>query len=214
MATSERRRGASRRSALSASFTGRSTGMTTCTRRCPQSGAGETSSTNSSFKPSSLCRSANARFNARCTCRQNCRALRSACLPDDRRSDVPAPKAWANSGSTKSPDPFERRLRCFKTKFSCCASTRTWPVRRHVRCGRHLIVVESDRSRPAGPDYLGGGEQARRHRAACNRGHGLLRCCVELKWCWRLGRPAQALSREIEVRAKSRRSRSRTEIRH
>jgi hypothetical protein len=34
MATSERRRGASRRSALSASVTDRSTGMTTCTNRC------------------------------------------------------------------------------------------------------------------------------------------------------------------------------------
>ena len=45
----------------------------------------------------------------------------------------------------------------------------------------NLVVVENDGSRPGRPDYLRGGEQARRHRAACNRGHGLLRGCVELK---------------------------------
>ena len=45
----------------------------------------------------------------------------------------------------------------------------------------NLVVVESDGSRPDRPDYLRGGEQARRHRAACNRGHGLLRCCVEFE---------------------------------
>ena len=44
----------------------------------------------------------------------------------------------------------------------------------------NVVVVESDGSRPDRPDYLGGGGQARRHRAACNRGHGLLRGCVEL----------------------------------
>jgi hypothetical protein len=48
----------------------------------------------------------------------------------------------------------------------------------------NLVVVECDASRPRRPDCLRGGEQARRHRAACNRGHGLLRCCVELKWRW------------------------------
>jgi hypothetical protein len=64
----------------------------------------------------------------------------------------------------------------------------------------NLVVVESDGSRPGRPDYLRGGEQARRHRAACNRGHGLLRCCVELKWRWHF-EPAQALSREMEARA-------------
>ena len=48
----------------------------------------------------------------------------------------------------------------------------------------NLVVVESDGSRPGRPDDLRGGEQARRHRAACNRGHGLLRCCVELKCRW------------------------------
>ena len=36
-------------------------------------------------------------------------------------------------------------------------------------------------SRPDRPDYLGGDEQARRHRAACNRGHGLLRWRVEFR---------------------------------
>src|SRR5262245_53733910 len=45
----------------------------------------------------------------------------------------------------------------------------------------NLVVVESDGSRPSRPDYLRGGEQTRRHRAACNRGHGLLRCCVEFR---------------------------------
>ena len=44
----------------------------------------------------------------------------------------------------------------------------------------NLVVVESDGSRPGRPDYLRGGGQARQHRAACNRGHGLLRGCVEL----------------------------------
>jgi len=136
IATSERRRGASCRSALSASFTDRSLGIITCTRRCPQSGAGDTSSTNKSLTPSSARRSANARFNARCTCRQNCRAFRSTCLPDDKRVDVPPPNVWAKSGSTKTADLFGRRLRCFKTKLPCCARTRTRPVRRHVRCGR------------------------------------------------------------------------------
>jgi hypothetical protein len=62
-----------------------------------------------------------------------------------------------------------------------------------------LVVIESD-GRPGRPDYLRGGEQARRHRAACNRRHGLLRCCVEFKWRWCL-EPAQALSREREARA-------------
>ena len=47
----------------------------------------------------------------------------------------------------------------------------------------NLVVVECDGSRPGRPD-LRGGEQARRHRAACNRGHGLLRCCVELRYRW------------------------------
>jgi hypothetical protein len=45
----------------------------------------------------------------------------------------------------------------------------------------NLVVVESDGSRPDRPDYLRGGGQARRHRAACNRGHGLLRGCVEFR---------------------------------
>ena len=45
----------------------------------------------------------------------------------------------------------------------------------------NLAVVESDGSRPGRPDCLRGGGQARRHRAACNRGHGLLRCCVEFR---------------------------------
>ena len=48
----------------------------------------------------------------------------------------------------------------------------------------NLFVVERDGSRPGRPDYLRGGEQARRHRAACNRGPGLFRGCVELKWRW------------------------------
>src|SRR5262245_10734921 len=43
------------------------------------------------------------------------------------------------------------------------------------------VDVESDGSRPDRPDYLRGGGQARRHRAACNRGHGLLRGCVEFQ---------------------------------
>src|SRR5947208_12041002 len=45
----------------------------------------------------------------------------------------------------------------------------------------NLVVVERDESRPGRPEYLGGGGQARRHRAACNRGHGLLRGCVEFE---------------------------------
>jgi hypothetical protein len=45
----------------------------------------------------------------------------------------------------------------------------------------NLVVVASDGSRPDRPDYLRGGGQARRHRAACNRGHGLLRGCVEFR---------------------------------
>jgi hypothetical protein len=184
IATSERRRGASRRRALSASFTGRLAGTITCTRRCPQSGAGDTSSTKRSFKPSSVCRSANARFNARCTCRQNCRAFRSTCLPDDKLSDVHPPNAWANSGSTKSADPFGRRLRCFKTKLPAAHARAPGPYADTYVVAVNLVVVESDGSRPGRPDYLRGGEQARRHRAACNRGHGLLRCCVELKWRW------------------------------
>ena len=42
IATSERRRGASRWSAAMESATGRPSGITTCTRSRPQSGAGET----------------------------------------------------------------------------------------------------------------------------------------------------------------------------
>ena len=190
-ATSERRRGASHRSPRRASFTGRPDGITTCTRRCPQSGAGDTSSTNRSVKPS-VCRSTSARFSARCTCRHSCRAFRSTCRPDETRSDVPPLNAWANSGSTKSAAFFERRLRCFKTELPCGASTRARPVRRHVRVAVNLVAVECDGSRPGRPDYSGGGGQARRHRAACNRGHGLLRCCVEFEGALRDRRAASA----------------------
>lgn len=187
IATSERRRGASPRSALSASFTDRSAGMITWTRRCPQSGAGDTSSTNRSFKPSSACRSASARFSARCTCRQNCRAFRSTCLPDDRRSDAPRPML----GQT-----VDRRNLLIPSDDDCDVSRRSSPAAQGRAAGLYadtyavavnLVVVESDGSRPDRPDYLGGGEQARRHRAACNRGHGLLRCCVESRWRWCLG---------------------------
>jgi hypothetical protein len=90
----------------------------------------------------------------------------------------------------------------FQDKAPCCASTRTRPTFARLHEARfasygeaspyadtygvavNLVVVESDGSRPGRPDYLRGGEQARRHRAACNRGHGLLRCSVELKWRW------------------------------
>ena len=75
----------------------------------------------------------------------------------------------------------------------------------------NLVVVESDGSRPDRPDYLGGGEQARRLRAACNRGHGLLRCCVELKchWlCWGTTSPS-IIARDRSTR-KSERSQFRT----
>ena len=66
----------------------------------------------------------------------------------------------------------------------------------------NLVVVKSDGSRPDRPDYLGGGGQARRHRAACNRGHGLLRGCVEFTCAGRQkGNQRKALSPEIEVRA-------------
>lgn len=41
-----------------------------------------------------------------------------------------------------------------------------WPIN---------LLVESDRSPPVQPAYLSGGEQARRHRVAYHRGHGLLR---------------------------------------
>jgi hypothetical protein len=72
----------------------------------------------------------------------------------------------------------------------------------------NLVVVESDGSRPDRPDYLRGGEQARRHRAACNRGHGLLRCCVELKWRWSLGsnqpKRYRACSRSAQFRSDNR----------
>jgi len=212
-ATSERSRGASARSALSASATVRSAGTTTCTSRCPQSGAGETSSTKRSLRPSSACRSARARFSARCTCRQNCRALRSACLPDDKRSDVFPPKAWANSGSTKSADPFGRRLRCFKTKLPCARARAPGPYADTYVVAVNLFVVECDGSRPGRPDCLRGGEQARRHRAACNRGHGLLRCCVEFEVALVDWRPAQALLREIEAHATGARSQIRNERR-
>ena len=71
----------------------------------------------------------------------------------------------------------------------------------------NLVVVERDGSRPDRPDYLGGGGQARRHRAACNRGHGLLRGCVELMERWPPEWPAaQALSPESGISANSGRS--------
>ena len=71
-------------------------------------------------------------------------------LPDDRRSEVPPPNAWANSGSTKSSDPLWRRLQCFKTKLPCCAYTRTRPVRRHVRRGHQLGLLNVMGAGPAG----------------------------------------------------------------
>lgn len=136
---------------MSASPTGPSVRMTTCTRRCPQSGAGDTSSTNRSFKPSSVCRSASARLSARCTCRQNCRALRSICLPDDKRSDVLPPRAWANSGSTKSADPFGRRLRCFKAKLPLLRK-HAHPARTQTRTlwPSTWLLLKAMRAGPAG----------------------------------------------------------------
>jgi hypothetical protein len=53
------------------------------------------------------------------------------------------------------------------------------------------LFVESDGSQPVQPAYLRGGEQARRHRVACNRGHGLLRCYVEY---WYPGTPYRSKS--------------------
>ena len=55
-------------------------------------------------------------------------------------------------------------------------------ARTQIRTERPSTVwVESNGSRPGRPGWLLGGGQARRHRAACNRGHGLLRGCVEFR---------------------------------
>ncbi len=43
------------------------------------------------------------------------------------------------------------------------------------------LLVESDGSQPVQPADLRGGEQARRHQVACNRGHGLLHGYVEYR---------------------------------
>ncbi len=166
-ATSDRRRGVSRRSAASTSFSGRPAGAITCTSRCPQSGAADTSSTNRSFRFSSAHRSASARFNARCTCRQSCRVFRSACFPDDHRSDVPPPSAWANSGSTNSTDPFGRR-RCFKTLLPAARTRAPGPSAHTCVVTVNLVVVERDGSRPVG----------RKNYAAAGRLDDIGRCAI------------------------------------
>lgn len=113
-ATSERSRGDSRRKARITSAAGRSAGMTTRTNRRPQSGAGETSSTKRPPMSSELLRSANARFNARSTCRQSCCVFRCACRSEDRLPESASYRASANSVSTNS-DSLLRRLCSFKT---------------------------------------------------------------------------------------------------
>src|SRR5712691_1353298 len=70
----------------------------------------------------------------------------------------------------------------------------------------NLVVVESDGSRPNRPDYLRGGGLARRHRAACNRGHGLLRGASSSRSRRPPeGQPARALSPGDRGSRKSRR---------
>lgn len=138
IATSERRRGASRRSALIASVTRQPAGMTTCTSSRPQSGAGHTSSTNNPSTPSPALRFSRARFNARCTCGQNCCVFRCDCRSEDRRLDSPSYRPSAKSGSMDC-DSLLRRLCCFKTKLPYRARTRTLPARTRVRIGHHLV---------------------------------------------------------------------------
>ena len=65
------------------------------------------------------------------------------------------------------------------------ALTRNLPRRTHVRVAITLWV-ESDEGRPVQPAELRGGEQARRHRVVCNRGHGFLQSCVEFRDTGRL----------------------------
>jgi hypothetical protein len=68
----------------------------------------------------------------------------------------------------------------------CGASRQNSLSRVHATCHKAhkgtvaiSLFVESDGSQPVQPANLRGGEQARRHRVVCNRGHGLLRYYVE-----------------------------------
>ncbi len=167
-ATSERSRGDSRHNALITPATGRSAGITTCTSRRPQSGAGETPSTNRPPRSSSLLRSANARFNARSTCRQSCCVFRFACRFEDRLPEFASYRASANSNSRF------RRSCCFKANSRFAHTRRHSLQRKEVRYDVNSLV-EDDGRQPGWPVYLCGAGQGRRHRAVCNRGHGRLR---------------------------------------
>src|SRR5262249_43814337 len=59
------------------------------------------------------------------------------------------------------------------------ARTHTYSVR--LRQSHQLGCCWKDGSRLSRPRQLFGSEQARRHRAMCNRGHGLLLRCVEVQ---------------------------------
>jgi hypothetical protein len=90
--------------------------------------------------PSSALRSASARFNARCTCRQNCRAFRCPCRLEDKLPDLAPYKASAKSGSTNA-DCLRRRLCCFKTKLPYCAHAHSGPNADRYAAAVNLVVV-------------------------------------------------------------------------
>ena len=72
-----------------------------------------------------------------------------------------------------------------------CGASRQTPYRAYTQpATRHTsaivainLFVESDGSQPVQPANLRGGEQARRHRVVCNRGHGLLRTTSSFSLC-------------------------------
>jgi len=156
----------SRRSAPIASATEWSAGMRTCTKRRPQSGAGETSSTNRPLMPSPALLSASARFKARCTCRQNCCAFRWACRAEDRRPDSLSYRPSANSGSMNC-DSLLRRLCCFKTKLPYWVHAHL--TRAHTNCVRASTCILK---------AMGAGLSSRLAYAAVGRLDGIGKCAI------------------------------------
>ncbi len=126
MATSVRSLDRFSRSHAIASEMGQPSETTMCANRCPQSGAGETSSTK--ISQPCICESplASARFRARCTWRQNCCVFRRTLRLVDDLSGLLPRSASANSGSTDS----AARLRrfCHFTNFSLAAQRRDLPT--------------------------------------------------------------------------------------
>jgi hypothetical protein len=88
-------------------------------------------------------------------------------------------RASANSGSINC-EPLRLRLCCLKI-FPYLHAHRS---SRHRKCaeGYPLVLFEMMGESPTNCRLkLSGGQQAKRHRAVCNRGHGIFSLCDEVQ---------------------------------